>query len=122
MGHALTRYGIAVLKRSSGQRQLDLHPETGIGIARTNRTTVDVNRSFGDGQSQSYSSTLRIARLFCPEEGIEDSLQELLGNTRSVIANSNSYRSLAKREIHVDCAALRRMLNRIAQNILHCAA
>ena len=110
---------MAIRCRATDGRKFDLDAKAGIRIACPDHSTVNLDRSFRDGKSEPHSTAVRVSRFFCPEEGIKDSLQELLGNTRSVIANGNSCGSLAQRELHVDCAVLGRMLNRISQNILH---
>ena len=67
--------------------QLDLHTKPWTGVTCANHTTVSLDCSFRDGKPEPHATRIGASRFLSSKKGIENPLQVLVRNTRSVIPN-----------------------------------
>src|SRR5450755_3407148 len=80
---------------------------------------VYLNCSFGNGQATTKSTGFGITRLFDAEEWLENPGQHTVGYSGTVIADRDDGTGTIVAEITLDGALLRRIANRITQDVLN---
>lgn len=87
-------------------------------VAGGDGSAMDLDRAAGDGEAESGAPGRALACICYAREGLEESLEMVIGNAGTVVADRDHGFRPATIDRHFDCSALGGVANGVAEHIV----